>query len=146
MADDQEASNEVEEPEITEYDEAAAVSTSTTTVGPVPQDIASTPNIGAAEYDDDEEIPDYVVKLVVDGTGDASDAAKDLVNAAVTDSYGNALPTKTSALIDAFNSYSTTVYDELNGNTTAIADERKRYWGKKSHQSPQRAARPKHLR
>lgn len=150
MADDQEASNEVadevEEPEIADYDEAGASSSTVVVPGPAPQDVSSTPVApvvpDAGDYDD-EPIDDFVVKLVVDGTADASNSAKDLVTAAITDSNGNLLPTQSSVLVDALNNYSTTIYDELNGSTTAIANERKGLWGKKISSVTSTATRAK---
>ena len=138
MADEQEASNEVadevDEPENGDYEEAGGGASSSSTAaapGPAP-DVSSTAVIPGAEEYDDGPIEDYVVNLVVDGSVDASNAAKDLVTAAITDSNGLLLPTQSSVLVDALNTYSTAIYDELNGgSTTAIADERKRFWGKK---------------
>jgi hypothetical protein len=113
MADDQESSNDVGEggdaPEISDYEETASASTSAVV-------FESTTTLPSDDYDD-EPIEDYVVKLVVNEQPDGA-----IIDAAVTDIYGN---TKFS---DSFNDFTTAVYDELNGNGTAITGG-KRWWG-----------------
>ena len=112
MADDQDTSNDVDEggdaPELPDYGESTsgAVFDSTTT------------SSLSDDYDDDAPIEDYVVKLVVN----EQDAGA-IADAAVTDIYGN---TKFS---DTINGYTTALYDELSGNSTAITGG-KRWWGK----------------
>ncbi|UJR34197.1 hypothetical protein I4U23_021603 [Adineta vaga] len=63
----------------------------------------------------DEPIEDYVVNLVVDEQPDGATLSPDLVNAAITDIHGNIIGRK-PGLYD----YTTSVYDELNGNGTGI--------------------------
>ncbi len=124
MADDQDTANDIDEggdaPDIDDYGDAG-----TTTAAAAAVDNPTTTS--AADYDDDEPIEDYVVKLVVNEQPDGA-ISSDLVNAAVTDMNGNIISSNTK-LYDSINGYTTALYDELNGNTTAIAGGR-RLWGK----------------
>jgi len=118
MADDQDSSNDLGEggdaPEISDYDDT------TTTAAAIEQTTTSLVD----DYDD-EPIEDYVVKLVVNEQPDGQ-ISQDLLDAAVTDIYGNIISKPT--LYDSINGYTTALYDELNGNGTAIAGG-KRWWG-----------------
>jgi hypothetical protein len=113
MADDQDASNDVgdggDAPEISDYDD------STTTASAV---IDSTTISSLEDYDDNEPIEDYVVKLVVNEQPDGA-----IIDAAATDIYGN------TRISDTINGYTTALYDELSGNGTAITGG-KTWWGK----------------
>ena len=117
MADDQDPSKDVDEngdaPEISDYDD-------TTVADAVIADQSTTPP--SDDYDDGP-IEDYVVKMVVDEQPDGA-----ILDAAVTDISGNII-TQNTKFNDAINSYSTAIYDELNGNATAITGG-KRWWGK----------------
>jgi hypothetical protein len=120
MADDQEPSNDVgeggEAPEISDYEEQT---TSVIGIGN-----ATTPLVEAY---DDEPIEDYVVNMVVNEQSDGASLSPDLINAAITDSDGNIISSRTK-LYDSINGYTTAIYDELNGNGTANTDG-KRWWG-----------------
>jgi hypothetical protein len=115
MADD--SSNDVGEggdvPEIADYEETT------------PAIIADATTTSVLDDYDDEPIEDYVVKLVVN---EQPDGVSPLVDAAITDIYGNPISSKTT-LIDSINGYTTAVYDELSGNGTA-ATGGKGWWGK----------------
>ena len=120
MADNQASSNDINDggdaPEA--YDDDP-----TTTMGFVTEDIKST------ETDDyvDEPIEDYVVKLVVDGQDEGVSVPSHIADAAITDIQGNIISSKTT-MIDTFNEYSTTIYDELS-TSTATGTGGKRLWG-----------------
>lgn len=123
MADDQASSNEINEgseaPEV--YDD------DTTTTGAIIEELKTTT---VAEDYEDETVPDYVVNLVVNeqNEGDVQLTTK-IVDAALTDMNGNAIPSRTADLITAINEYSTTIAGELSDETTAIAGG-KGLWGK----------------
>jgi len=121
MADDQEPSNDVgeggETPEISDYEEQT-----TSVIG-----IGNTTTPLPEAYDD-EPIEDYVVNMVVNEQSDGASLSPDLINAAITDSNGNIISSRTK-LYDSINGYTTAIYDELNGNGTANTDG-KRWWGK----------------
>ena len=113
MADDQDSSNDVgdagDAQEVPDYgdDTSATASFDSTTTSLL------------NEYDDDnEEIQDFVVNLVVNEQPDGA-----IADAVVTDIYGN------TKITDAINDYTTALYDELSGNSTAITGG-KRWWGK----------------
>lgn len=120
MADDQ-ASNDINDggdaPELSYDDEV------TTTVA-IAEEVKTTVT------DDyvDEPIEDYVVNLVVNEQPDGV-SPSDLADAAITDMQGNLIPSKTTAMIDAINDYSSTIYDELSTSTAAVTGG-KRWWGK----------------
>jgi hypothetical protein len=122
MADDQESSNDVGEggdaPEISDYEDTAATTTAAaieqTTTSPLLDDY------------DDEPIEDYVVKLVVNEQPDGA-ISQDILDAAVTDIHGNII--SKAPFYDSIHGYTTSIYDELNGNGTAITGG-KRWWGK----------------
>lgn len=109
-------------------EQAEQVHEATTTVVPaeVQPEKSTAPVLD--EYDDDEPIEDYVVKLVVNDEPEQSTSAKDLIDAAITDSNGNLIPSKTSEIIDAVNSYTSTVVDEIAGETTGITGGGKSWW------------------
>jgi hypothetical protein len=117
MADDQASQNEVEGDEAPEISDA--VEATTTAV------IKDAANPLADDYPD-ESSEDYIVKLVVDDA--AGKVTPNLVNAAITDQFGNVLTTR-SSIIDSINGYSSTLYDELNSNNTAVTGG-KGWWGK----------------
>jgi len=139
MSDPEDAQNEANDEldndnnEINDYDDQVVtdanpdviVSSSTTPVSSV---VESSPTSLVDEYDDDEPLEDYVVKLVVNGEPDSSTSSvKDIVDAGITDSIGD--DSKTSAVIDAINGYTSTIVDELAGNGTAITGGEKRWLG-----------------
>lgn len=139
MSDPEDAPNETndeldnENNEINDYDDSAVTavadivepSPSTTTVSSV---VESSSSAIVDEYDDDEPLEDYVVKLVVNGEPESSSSVKDLIDAGIADNVGD-LPSKTSAVIDAINGYTSTIVGELAENATAITGEEKRWLG-----------------
>ena len=136
MADDKASSNEVEDEagddlqptEEDDYNDSPA-----TTTASIVQESSTT--IG--DYaDDDEIIPDYIVNLNVNEAPADATFPSDLVNAVITDRYGNPIAGRTSTLIDSINGYTTAIYDELNGNGTAITGGGKRWWGKFNKSKP----------
>lgn len=139
MSDPEDAQNEANDEldndnnEINDYDDQVVtdanpdvvVSSSTTPVSSV---VESSSTSLVDEYDDDEPLEDYVVKLVVNGEPDSSTpSVKDIVDAGITDSIGD--DSKTSAVIDAINGYTSTIVDELAGNGTAITGGEKKMVG-----------------
>lgn len=139
MSDPEDAQNEPndeldnENNDINDYDDSVVTnepdviepSSSTTTVSSVVEN-SSPPTVD--EYDDDEPLEDYVVKLVVNGDAENTSPIKDLVDAGIADNVGD-LPSKTSAVIDAINGYASTIAGELAENGTAITGEEKRWLG-----------------
>lgn len=114
MADDQASPNEGGDGgDTVDYDEATAVTITNST----------TPAI--VEYDDDEPIEDFVINMVVNEQPDGVTISPDLLNVAITDIHGNIIGTKPNL----YDSITTAIYDELNGNGTAITGG-KRWWGK----------------
>lgn len=118
MADDLDPSkdvNEVDDEGEFDYEDA------TTTVPVTAPSLVhnTTTPLAVDDYDDDEPIEDYVVNLVVNEKPDG--LSSDLADAFVTDSYGN-------RIYDSINSATASVYDELNGNGTAITGG-KRWFG-----------------
>jgi len=125
MADDQPPSNEIGEggegaegaegADGMDYEETTAAAVIGDTSTPGFEDLA----------DVDEPLQDYVVNMVVNEDG--ATLPPDLVQAAVTDIHGNLVTARTS-LSDAINTYSSTVYDQLNSTDTGVAGS-KRWWG-----------------
>ncbi|CAF0973697.1 unnamed protein product [Adineta steineri] len=113
MADDPN-SNEIVDgddvPELTDYDQSSTVA------------ITNTSPATSDDYvDDDEPIEDYVVNMVVNEQPDGTVLSPDLINAAIAESNNGG---RTSI----YDSVTTALYDELNGNGTAITGG-KRWWG-----------------
>jgi len=144
MADDQDAQNEGAEgedldgAELPDYDASVTIPIATTTA-PIenetvnPESVVNPENPVIPVDGDypDESAEDYVVKLYVNADPPGSTISPDLVNAAITDIYGNKIPTTT--LIDSINGYTSAitqeVLDELNGNGTGISRGGKGWWG-----------------
>jgi len=137
MADDQEPSNDAgDEGEVADYDTNDAndiidtndIITTTTSPAPIIDDAANTVD---EDYADDEPLPDVTVKLYVNVNPDGPIIPNDLVNAGITDIYGNLIPQTATPWSDSINGYTGAItqgiYDELNGNTTDISG--KRWWG-----------------
>ena len=110
---------------------AATTTTTTTTVTSTVTETAETTSFNDYyHYDDDEPIEDYVVNLIIDDKQpNGATVSPSLVDATVTDMQQNMIPSKSSALTDSINQV-TTAYNELSGNTTAIAGP-KGWWSGK---------------
>jgi hypothetical protein len=83
------------------------------------------------DYGDEEDLPDFTVKLII------NDGADFAVDAAVTDAYGNIIPQAGTPLTDSINNYTASIsqgiYDELSDATG-----KKHWWGKSLIMSKQR--------
>jgi hypothetical protein len=149
MADDQDAQNEGAEGEDVDgaelpddYDAAAtttvpAAETRTSIESAVNPENAVNPESvvnPVNEDDSDESAEEYVVKLYVNAEPPGVSLSPDLVNAGLTDMYGNVIPPTTTSLIDSVNDYTASItqgiYDELNGNDTTVIPGGKGWWGK----------------
>jgi hypothetical protein len=140
MADDQEGTNDVaEEGGVADYDgndandgiDTADLIETTTTTPPAPN-IDDGANSVAEDYADDEPIPDFIVKLRINGG--TEDAATDIVNAVITDEFGNVITTTPwRNVIDGYTTAITQeIQDGISGNGTDIGG--KSWWGKSIEQ------------
>jgi hypothetical protein len=117
MADDQDTSNDGgEEGEVPEYAEDDIASTTLPPPPPTAEVDAFVTNPVVEDYADEENLPDFTVNLIIND-------GPDLLDAAVTDMYGNIIPRATTPWTDSINGYTGAitqeVYNELNGTDTA---------------------------
>jgi len=127
MADDQETPNDVgDEGDVPSYDTDYSNDgvdsndiTTTTTTTPAPI-IDNAANPGGEDYE--EDLPDVTVKLYVNVDPDGPIIPNDLVNAGITDMYGNLIPQATPSWRDSVDGYAggitQGIYDGLNGTDT----------------------------
>ncbi|CAM4743026.1 unnamed protein product [Rotaria magnacalcarata] len=119
MAEDQASSNEIyeggEEKQMS-YDDDSTT-------------IAAVEEIKTTVADDyvEEPIEDYIVNLAVNEQPEGVSVSPSFVDTVITDMQGDLVPSKTTAMIDAINDYSSTILDELSTETTAITGG-KRWW------------------
>ncbi|CAM2707022.1 unnamed protein product [Rotaria socialis] len=121
MAEDQASSNERneggEDKDMSDYEDSTI--------------IAAVEEIKPIVADDyaEEPIEDYIVNLAVNEQPEGVSTSPSFVDTVIADMQGNVVPSKTTAMIEAINDYSSTIFDELTTETTAITGG-KRWWGK----------------
>jgi hypothetical protein len=133
MATDQDASNDLGEDDgVIDYDSPNTDDINglpTTTPPAIIEDPANPPG---EDYADDEELPDVTVNLVInDDLPGGATLPSDLVDAGLTDIYGNPITSKpwTDSIDDYTKAITQGITDELITNGTDTASG-KGFWGK----------------